>query len=198
MIHPCLTGHFYIIEGANSSGKTTLINELKKVYPNLSAVYSVPPEYAAIRALAYNKLSEMASLLMYLSANFEMLRRADNDFVVFDRSLISSFSVFLSRKPEEEWNNYISFFKETLKFMPKISIIFYLTVSEEQRIKRINLKSEKEKEADLNELEWEEKKDQARRFLLLQTNIRTVEIDTSNLSVQDLVNKVKAVIDSVF
>lgn len=154
--------------------------------------------------MAYNKLGNIASLFMYLSGNLELLERVRNNsihteqLVIFDRSLISSFSMYLSRKPESEWSDIIPIFKEAMSFMPEIAVIFYLKTSEGERKRRIGLKLGEEQAADLHELEHEAKKDRARSFLLSHTNILTVEIDTSNLSVQEAFSKVNSVIELVW
>ncbi len=179
---------YFIVEGGNSAGKSTLIDGLKERLDNLSTIYSVPDEYNKLRNNTYHRWSNKASLFYYLSANLETIDKIDGDFIVFDRSILSTFSTYLSRINKDNWNSILPLYKEFISFMPKINKIYLLSANEEVRLNRINEKSGKDKEADLKEVEFEKIKDKARLFLLYHSNFDYQEIDTSNLTKNDVLN----------
>ncbi|MFA7047617.1 MAG: deoxynucleoside kinase [Bacteroidales bacterium] len=180
----------FIIEGGNSTGKTTLIHGLQEQFDDLSTVYSIPNEYNKLRQNTYNTWSDKASLLFYLSANLEMIYKLDSNFTIFDRSIISTFSIYLSRIDEKGWNNILLLYNEFINLMPKIDKIYLLTANEDVRLKRINEKSGQDKENDLKELEFEKIKDKARIFLLEHSSLNYEIIDTSYLTKEEVLNKV--------
>jgi deoxyadenosine/deoxycytidine kinase len=117
----------FIIEGGNSTGKTTLIHRLQEQFDDLSTVYAIPDEYNKLRDNTYNTWSDKASLLFYLSANLETIDKLESNFTIFDRSIISTFSIYLSRLDEKDWNNILPLYNEFINLMPKIDKIYLLT-----------------------------------------------------------------------
>ena len=173
---------YFIIEGGNSTGKSTLINGLKDKFDDLTTVYSIPNEYNELRINTYNKWSDKASLFYYLSANLETIDKINSNFIIFDRSILSTFSIYLSRINQTKWSDILPLFHEFINLMPKINKIYLLTANENVRLTRINEKSGADREADLKEIEFEKIKDKARIFLLNNSNLEYLEIDTSNLT----------------
>jgi thymidylate kinase len=187
---------YFIVEGENSTGKSTLVDGLSKKIQDITIAYSVPEEFEELRQNAYSAWSNEASLFYYISANFEMLNKIKSDFVIFDRSIISTFSIYLSRLPEDEWSKVMPIFTFFLKFMPKISNVILLTASNIVIKQRINQKSKKEMHSDLKEIDWEEKKAKARMYLLERSKWNIIAIDTSFLSAEDVLKQVVTHINS--
>ncbi len=179
---------YYIIEGGNATGKSTLIDGLKQEFTNLETIYSIPKEFNELRNNTYSKWSDKASLFYYLSANLETIDKLKSDFIVFDRSILSTFSIYLSRIDEKEWGNIIPLYQELISLMPPIYKVYLLTANEEVRLKRINEKDGIDKESDLKEIRFEKIKDKARLFLLKDSNFKYQEIDTSYLSKNEILS----------
>jgi len=179
---------YFIIEGGNSTGKSTLIDGLKDKFDNLTTVYSIPNEYNKLRINTYSKWSDKASLFYYLSANLETIDKINSNFIVFDRSILSTFSIYLSRINQSKWNEILPLFHEFINLMPNINKIYLLTANENIRLSRINEKSGADKEADLKEVEFEKIKDEARIFLLNNSHLNYQEIDTSNLTKNEVLD----------
>jgi len=179
---------YFIIEGGNSTGKSTLIDALKDKFDDLTTVYSIPNEYNKLRINTYDKWSDKASLFYYLSANLETIDKINSNFIVFDRSILSTFSIYLSRTNQSKWNEILPLFHEFINLMPSINKIYLLTANENIRLSRINEKSGADKEADLKEVEFEKIKDEARIYLLNNSNLDYQEIDTSNLTKDKVLN----------
>ena len=181
---------YFIVEGGNATGKSTLIDGLLGKIKKLTALYSIPEEYNSLRKYTYDKWSDKASLYFYLSANIELFDKLKGDFVVFDRSIISTFSIYLSRIPEEEWIGILPLYKDFLCLLPTISKVFLLIANDSTRKKRIDEKSGNDKIADLKELKYEKIKDKARLFLLKNSEVTYYKIDTSNLTKENVLNLV--------
>ena len=163
--------NYFIIEGANATGKSTLIEGLKNRNQDIFVSYSIPEDFQILRKNTYSIWSDKASLFYYLSANLELIEKLETNnknLIILDRSIISSFSIYLSRIPEDDWNSILSIYKEFLKFMPEINKIYILKVNEEIRMLRIKEKSYAEQYSDLKEIKYENLKDKARLFLVNQ------------------------------
>ena len=183
--------NYFIIEGANATGKSTLIEGLKNRNQDIFVSYSIPEDFQILRKNTYSIWSDKASLFYYLSANLELIEKLETNnknLIILDRSIISSFSIYLSRIPEDDWNSILSIYKEFLKFMPEINKIYILKVNEEIRMLRIKEKSYAEQYSDLKEIKYENLKDKARLFLVNQSNIDYEEIDTSYLKKNEVIN----------
>ena len=147
--------------------------------------------FQILRKNTYSIWSDKASLFYYLSANLELIEKLETNnknLIILDRSIISSFSIYLSRIPEDDWNSILSIYKEFLKFMPEINKIYILKVNEEIRMLRIKEKSYAEQYSDLKEIKYENLKDKARLFLVNHSNIDYEEIDTSYLKKNEVIN----------
>ena len=183
--------NYFIIEGANATGKSTLIEGLKNRNQDIFVSYSIPEDFQILRKNTYSIWSDKASLFYYLSANLELIEKLETNnknLIILDRSIISSFSIYLSRIPEDDWNSILSIYKEFLKFMPEINKIYILKVNEEIRMLRIKEKSYAEQYSDLKEIKYENLKDKARLFLVNHSNIDYEEIDTSYLKKNEVIN----------
>ena len=183
--------NYFIIEGANATGKSTLIEGLKNRNQDIFVSYSIPEDFQILRKNTYSIWSDKASLFYYLSANLELIEKLETNnknLIILDRSIISSFSIYLSRIPEDDWNSILSIYKEFLKFMPEINKIYILKVNEEIRMLRIKEKSYAEQYSDLKEIKYENLKDKARLFLVNHSNIDYEEIDTSFLKKNEVIN----------
>ena len=183
--------NYFIIEGANATGKSTLIEGLKNRNQDIFVSYSIPEDFQILRKNTYSIWSDKASLFYYLSANLELIEKQETNnknLIILDRSIISSFSIYLSRIPEDDWNSILSIYKEFLKFMPEINKIYILKVNEEIRMLRIKEKSYAEQYSDLKEIKYENLKDKARLFLVNHSNIDYEEIDTSYLKKNEVIN----------
>jgi thymidylate kinase len=179
---------YFIIEGGNSVGKSTLIASLKEKLENVEVLYSVPSDFEGLRNMTYNKWSDEASLFFYLSANLELISKISSDFVLFDRSFISSFAIYMSRIEKRKWNKVLSLFNTFKSFMPPFNKVYILYANSEVRYQRILMKSGFEKESDLREIEYEQLKDEARLFLLKNSHYKKKYIDTSYLGIEELSN----------
>lgn len=183
--------NYFIIEGTNATGKSTLIEGLKNRNQDIFVSYSIPEDFQILRKNTYSIWSDKASLFYYLSANLELIEKLETNnknLIILDRSIISSFSIYLSRIPEDDWNSILSIYKEFLKFMPEINKIYILKVNEEIRMLRIKEKSYAEQYSDLKEIKYENLKDKARLFLVNHSNIDYEEIDTSYLKKNEVIN----------
>ena len=183
--------NYFIIEGVNATEKSTLKEGLKNRNQNILVSYSIPEDFQILRKNTYSIWSDKASLFYYLSANLELIEKLETNnknLIILDRSIISSFSIYLSRIPEDDWNSILSIYKEFLKFMPEINKIYILKVNEEIRMLRIKEKSYAEQYSDLKEIKYENLKDKARLFLVNHSNIDYEEIDTSYLKKNEVIN----------
>jgi len=182
---------YYIIEGGNATGKSTLLDKLRSSLNNITTIYSIPPEYNILRNKTYKDWDNLSSLFFYISANIEQLSKTKGEIVLSDRSIISTFSMYLSRINKSKWDKILHIYNNILELLPPINKIFLLIANEKSRLKRIQEKNGIAKENDLDEIKYEVLKDEARKYLLDNSKINYEIIDTSNLSIEDVFKRVK-------
>lgn len=180
----------FIIEGGNSVGKSTLLSSIEKEYPEIETSYSVAKEFELLREYTYGNWQDKSSLLYYLSSNIEGTKHSNNNVVVFDRSIISSFAMYLSRLGEEQWHDVLPLFHYIISSTPKVETVFHLQAPESVIQNRMEKKSGVALENDLKELEWEYNKNKARCWLLEQSDWNYIDINTENLTPEMVFEKV--------
>lgn len=186
----------FIVEGGNATGKSTLLERLVSEIPQYKTLYSSDSSFDAIRSNAYRNWTDDASLHFYIAANLQTFTKFDEEPILMDRSLFSTFAMFLARGSETTWAEYLTLFQSVIEKMPSFGGVIHLTASPEVRRQRIALKEGEAKQADLRELDWEDKKQRAREFLLENSGIQSCIIDTSDLTVEQVVEKAKEFIEA--
>ena len=71
-----------VVEGADGSGKTTLINQLRKKYPDIYTISTVPRDWAQFES-SYESWSHVLSQIAH--------RAHGHEIIVIDRSFITDF-----------------------------------------------------------------------------------------------------------
>lgn len=90
----------FLVEGVDGSGKTTLVNKLKKQYGDISVVHTVPRDWL--------QLESSVNLWQYLFEKIKLKVKHEN-IVLIDRSFITDF-VYRTRvdigKPSMAFNEF--------------------------------------------------------------------------------------------
>jgi len=127
--------HFFVFEGLDGVGKTTLLENLQK---DGYEVFVNPTEiHKGIRTKLHNK--GKASLFYYLSSNayiIEEQAKNKNNFLI-DRYITSSFIADLYNDGKYKYNDFEKLFKTFSPFFKLPKITFFLTLDEDLRLKRI-------------------------------------------------------------
>ncbi|WP_411132229.1 AAA family ATPase [Vibrio vulnificus] len=186
----------FIIEGGNATGKSTLLERLVSELPQYKTLYSSDSSFEPIRSNAYRNWNDDASLHFYIAANLQTFTKYDKEPILMDRSLFSTFAMFLARRDEKNWAECLTLFQSVIERMPFFGGVIHLTASAEVRRQRIALKEGEAKQADLRELDWEDKKQRAREFLLENSGIQSCIIDTSDLTVEQVAENARKFIEA--
>ena len=163
-----------IVEGLNAVGKSTLCKNLKFfLEENKNSVivrHGLDESFSCLRKNTYSRWNSLSSMLYYIASNIEVMNEKKNvDYLIYDRSFLSTLTMFMSR--DNNWDMGVDFLKLLIKngYIDKEDIIIILEASDSTRKKRILSKSDPAAlNADLKELGFENKKEEAYRFLTIK------------------------------
>lgn len=118
----------FLIEGAQSVGKTTLINEL----PNLFNDYSVTPVAEVARNLikhgiTHDTETKHTDYYAYFSEHLKNFNTYNSDIVLFDRSVLDVIAFARINLGKGSWVEKLGFEIATL-IKPEISGILYIPI----------------------------------------------------------------------
>lgn len=186
---------FYVFEGDNGVGKTTLLNRILQEIPGIKT--NTPTNgYKPIRDYIHQRDSNMAKFLYYVSSVFDSsidIKEALKHSPVFcDRYIGSSIVDFLIRRNIDftQIMDFYNFIKKDL-LMPDHT--FLLKCVHDERIKRVAQKIGGGSVFDDTSKDYSEKTDLFyNQFVLNEPNWHV--FDTTNCSVDNLFIKVKEVI----
>jgi len=187
---------FYVIEGDNGVGKTSLINRLSEIMP-LQITKTPTDPYRSIKKYIHERDSTYGKFFYYLSsvfdASLDIQSKLTKSRVLCDRYIASSIVDFLILANIElkEIEGFYSFIKKEL-VMPDIT--FLIKCSHEERVKRILKRNKKGGNFDNLTREYSEKTDH-HYGLFLEHEPNWYILDSTKRNIHDLEEEIKSIIN---
>jgi len=180
---------FIVIEGMDGVGKTTITKLLSKKLNGIS--YKIPPtELTNIRdnidnSNKYSKFFYYLSATYYASENIKSNIKEGNS-VVCDRYYQTTFSAY-----GDEVMDLVNS-KQIINTLYKPNFCFLLTVSEEERLKRLNLRDFLSKD-DIESIDNDVLRN---KQMSKYYQMDMIEIDTTDKTEQDVLDEIFRIIKS--
>lgn len=188
---------FYVFEGDNGVGKTTLLNRVIQDIPGVK-VHTPTEEFKIIRNYVHERNSTMGKFLYYVSSVFDSsidIRENLNKSSVFcDRYIGSSIVDFLIRRDIkfEDVEGVYNFIKKDL-IMPDCT--FLLRCSHDERVRRVTQRGNASSAFDDISKNYSEKTNLFYDKLAERESNWHI-LDTTNCGVEKLASEVKEIIQN--
>jgi len=139
---------FFVFEGLDGVGKTTLLNSLEK--KGFRIYHSPVAPYDKIRKSIHNK-GDISSFFFYLSANSYIIENNENKIFLLDRYIVSSLIAYLFTKNKYLYKDFLTLYKKFEVFFKLPTLTFFLKLDENTRLSRLKERENNEfDEIDIN------------------------------------------------